>query len=448
MNPTMVLADNPLEVRERTFTQWSSAERLVLILTTLGMIASVVAFLSYQEALKSQLKPDELYSPNIVKSQLYYAAYATQLILLISAGLLALSSTDRRALEPNYRLYFALFVGAALLMTVRGYSFSELASTKLVDGRGPFPYLISVLVFIGADRRNWRFLDRAMVLLAVLLCALLVLGMAGMQRFSRQEGVASLTGLLNALYWPASWIALKGYAPQTFGRRLRFVPLVIYGAGSLLTQTRLNFVMLLAGLALYAYLQRKRRLPQAAVWVITLALAVWAGLFTAVFLKDTRSFERIQGVANAFYERLDQDSRTGQIQRFFEDVQPRELLLGRGALATWAWPGMDLKWTGGTDFGYLTVLLYGGVPLLVTYVVVHLRPSFRVLARGYPGLQQTAACVVMLWALRMFSSTYPGMMLDAYPVLFFIGACISREPFSSLPRTPSLVVRRKVGVAL
>jgi hypothetical protein len=447
MNPTMPLANDRLAMWPRASARWNATERLVRVLTALGIIASLIAFLSYQEALKSQLKPDELNSPNIVKSQLYYAAYATQLILLISAGLLAFFSTDPRSLERKYRLYFALFVGAALLMTVRGYSLSGLASTRLADSRGPFPYLISVLVFIGANRRNWRFLDRAMVLLVILLCTLLVLGMAGLQRFSRQEGVASFAGLLNAMYWPASWVVLKDYPPQSVGRRLRFVPLVIYGVGSLFTQTRLNFVMLFALLVLYAYLQKKRRVPQGAGWMIALGLGVWVSLFVAVFLKDTRPFEQVRGVADAFYGRLDQDSRTGQIRRFFEDVQPRELLLGRGALATWAWPGMDLEWTGGTDVGYLTVLFYGGLPLLITYIAVILKPSFRVFARSDPGLQHAAACIVLLWGLRMFSSTYPGTTIDAYPVLFFVGACISK-PFSEPSGRSYQMGARKAGVAV
>jgi hypothetical protein len=34
----------------------------------------------------------------------------------------------------------------------------------------------------------------------------------------------------------------------------------------------------------------------------------------------------------------------------------------------------------------------------------------------------------MLFALRMFSSTYANVALDYYPVLLCVGACISREP--------------------
>jgi len=441
MNPTMDLANNPLEIRAGTFTQWSATERIILILTSLAMIASLIAFLSYEDALSSQLKPDELYSSKIIKSQLYYVAYAVQIALSISAGVLALITTDWRNIERGYLLRFTLFMGAAVLMTARGYSIADLLSTKLVDVRGPFPYLISVMVFIGARRKNWVVLDKALALLAVVFCALTVLKLAGLQRFSRQEGVAQLAGFLNALYWPAVWIALKDYRPQAFSRRLRLVPLSLYGVASLFTLTRLNFIMLLAALGAYSFLQTRRKVPQGASWAAGLMLAIWVGLFAAVFLRDTGAFERTENAVAALSERLDEDTRTGQIVNFFDNVEPRELLLGRGALATWNWPGMGAEWES-TDVGYLSLLLFGGVPLLVTYILVHLKPAFSVLRWNVAGPQPAAACVLLLWGLRMFSSTYPGMSLEYYVVLFCVGACIA-NPFSERLDQPVQIGTRR-----
>jgi len=35
--------------------------------------------------------------------------------------------------------------------------------------------------------------------------------------------------------------------------------------------------------------------------------------------------------------------------------------------------------------------------------------------------------VVLLWGLRMFSSSYSGLGIDYYPILFCVGICISRD---------------------
>ena len=426
MYAKLTLTEDPIETYALRPAQRTALEHLVLALLVLGMFASLVTLISNQQALKYQLKPDELYSSIIVKSQLYYVAHAIEITLLVPAGLLAMISTDWQAIEPGYLVRFALFLGAVLLMTARGYSFSELLSSKLADISGPCPFLLSMLVFIGARRRNWSVLGPTMVIVAVLFSTLTLVSIAGLRTFTRQEGVASLGLILNALYWPASWIALKDYPQHSLARRLRFGPIVIFGLGSLFTQTRLLFVMIFALLVVYIYLQRRRKIPQAGVWIVGLMLVVWLGLFTAVFLKDTRAFEKVEGVVAAFSSRLDEDTRTGQILSFAESVQLHELVLGRGSLATWNWGGV--AWRGGTDIGYLCLLFWGGVPLLVTYVATHLKPCVTIFRKSRSSWQLTAGDIVLLWGIRMFSSSYPGVGLDYYPILFCAGACISKEP--------------------
>jgi hypothetical protein len=436
MNPTIALAGNQVETHAPLVIRRTAAERLVLTLTTLGMIASMAAFVSYEEAISTQLKEGELFASDLVKSHFYYVVYGIQLILFTAAGVLAFLSTEWRTIERGYLLRFALFLGAALLMTARGYSFSELRSTKLLDSTGPYPCILFVLVFVGARRSNWDFIEKAMVPLVIFLSALVFWRIATLPSLDRWAGFANLTGFVNALFWPASWVGLKDYPVNSFARRVRFLPIVIYTLGSLFTQNRLNFVMVIAFLALYIYVQGRRGQPQGAACVFGLTVAVWVGLFAAVFLRDTHAFKGLETVADAFYSRLDEDTRTGQLRRFAENVEPHELLLGRGSLATWKWTGMSPEWRGGTDIGYLTMLFYGGVPLLVTYLLVHLKPAVRVIRKSSDDWQLTAACIVLLWALRMCSSTYPGMSLESYTVLFFVGACIYRERDSIYSSNP------------
>ena len=413
-------------VERRAFgpTRRPPAERLVLILTTLGMIAALVRFVSFNET-RSQYTEALLVPSNIVQSQSYYVTHSIQILLLVSAGVVALLSTNWRAVKQGYLLPFTLLFGAALLMTVRGYSLSALLSTKLVDNSGPFPFFVSLLVFVGARRKNWVVLSKVMLILAVPLSAFVLLRLAGLQGFTRAEGVAKLNGVLGALFWPASWIALFDYPRDSVARRLRFLPMVFYACGSLFTQTRLNFVLIFAFLVVYSYLQRRRNSPQAVTWVVGLILALWLSLFTAVFLQNTRAFESTLTVANAFYSRLDDDSRTGQLVWFARSVQPHELLLGRGSFASFYW--RNGEYNGGPDVGYLSLLFYGGVPLLVAYIWTHLMPCLAVFSKHSTDWRLAAAGVVLLWGVVMFSSAYPGTSIEYYPVLFCVGACISRE---------------------
>jgi len=424
MNPAFPVLDEAIELDHLSAETLPRADRIMLGLTVFGIAAALVAFITYDFAARVYLRPGDILPSDVVKPPLYYAAYGTQIVVLTVAGLFALLGTNLRQIERGFMMRFSLFILAALLMAVRGLSGSDFLSTKIADGTGLFPMLISVLMFVGARRHNWVVLEKIMFALAWLLCGLVIVRMAGLQTFTRQEGVANLGNFLNALLWPAAWVALRVYPQDSFTNRIKLIPVVIYALGSLFTQTRLNFVMVIALFAIYAFIQRKRGVAQAGLWIGMIFLVVWLGLITAMFLRGSNAFNHMTDVTSAFAERLDDDSRTEQVTAFRDAVAPGELILGRGSMAIWDWDGYE--WRGGTDIGYLSLLFYGGIPLLLTYIAVHVKPCVAVLRRGVPDWRLAAAGVGALWGLRMFSSSYPGTSLDYYSVLFCIGAVISR----------------------
>ena len=94
MNAELVRTDNAMRVCAVSAERRTGPERLVLALTTLGLIASFVTFVSYQDA-RSQLTQN-LVPTAVTRSGLYYTAHAIQILLLVSAGLAALLSTNWR----------------------------------------------------------------------------------------------------------------------------------------------------------------------------------------------------------------------------------------------------------------------------------------------------------------------------------------------------------------
>jgi len=410
---------------ERPVERINAGDRLSLALLSAGMLAGLVAYVTYDAASLQQLAPGEFLPSNLVKPPLYYAAYAMEIILVAAAGLFALVNANLRRIQRGFFIWLALLAGAAMLMAARGLAPAEFLSTKIVDGTGPVAIMISVLVFIGAKRSNWVVLEKIMFALTIVFSCLALYRMAGLQTFTRVEGFANLGNILNALYWPAAWLALRGFPSDSFVNRIKLIPIVIYTFASLFTQTRLNFVMVFALFVIYAIVQRKRRSPQAGLWIGLAMLAVWVALFTGIFLRDSRAIDHLQDVTSAFADRVAEDTRTEQLTAFFQAVAPSELILGRGSLATWDWDGYD--WRGGTDLGYLTLLLYGGIPLLVTYIAVHVKPCVTALFGSASDWRLAGAGVGVLWAIRMFSSSYPGLSIDYYCVLFCVGAAISRE---------------------
>lgn len=411
-------------------------DKFVLTLLIEAMIAALVEAVCYQSALEAQATPDRLYGFDVVKPMLFYIAYAMQLVLALSAGALAMMSLNFKTIDRTYPMRFWFMITAALLMTARSYTLADLHSIKLVDATGPGPFLFFVVAFIGANRNNWPILQKVFAIEAFLMAGLVLFGISKLHVFTRMEAVMVLNSYLNILLWPAAWIALQPLTQSSLFRYLRFGPMLVYSLGSIFVQTRLNFVMILFFLFIYAYVQRRRGRPQAMGWIIWGALVLWVALFTFIFLRDSSAFQKLDHVAGAFYSRLDEDSRTGQLYAFARDVHPGELLLGRGSFAIWNWSGT--WWNGGTDLGYLSLLFFGGVPLFLGYVATQVLPSFRLFADDIEDWQFAAAGVAFMFTIRMFSSSYPGENVESYVLLLCTGACICRKPgVQSFVRRPN-----------
>jgi hypothetical protein len=228
---------------------------------------------------------------------------------------------------------------------------------------------------------------------------------------------------------------LRPHAAGSASRHLRWLPALAYAAGSVVVQTRLNLVM--GGLLVLAEAWiSARRAGRPVARVLETAAVVGAAIGLASWLAEGTRLARVfefsfLGLA----ERIGEDSRTGQIAAFLTDVPATDLLLGRGARATWNWPGMSPRWAGGTDVGYLSLLFFGGVPLLATWCAVHLGPPLRVLRSGDDGARLACAAVSLLWGARMLSSSFPSFALDYEVVLLCIGACAA--PTRAIPGAPA-----------
>jgi hypothetical protein len=377
----------------------------------------------------------------LVKTPLYYAAHGLQIALLTSAGMVALLRRWR-GLSARYLVAFLLLQAAGALMSARGLTLDDILSVRIADSTGPFVTLISLVAFATVEPKEARLVGWVLSVLGLVVSTMVAIGLLGLRTAHREEVVSSLQNYLNVLYWLAAWMLLGVGGERRWLRGLRWLPLLVYVAGSVIVQTRLNLLM--ACLLLIARVYLSHRTAGVAAVALTVAggalafaLAVGPWLF-----QDTPFTDLVGEALGALGGRLTQDTRTGQIVAFFADVSPYELILGRGSRATWNWPGMNAQWAGGTDVGYLSLLFFGGIPLLATYVAFHLAPAWGILRSSRRGPELAPAIIVALWAVRTLSSSFPSYSLDYYVVLFSLGICLGRtgrdgrrpRPFDA-PRT-------------
>ena len=358
------------------------------------------------------------------KTAVYYATHAVQIAGVTAAGCVALSSCWKaRRVTQAYAAWFMCFTLAGIIMAARGYRLSDVLTPRILGWTGPFICFISVFIFVGMRSENWSTLGAMFGVMALCISASVAWKMCSLNLTSREQAIYSLWTLMQVQLWLAAWLVLMPPAASLLRGLLRWIPLAVYAVASIVTQTRLNLVMVAATLAAFLYAQRKRGLnsSRSIVALLGLVLAGWVGWG---FVEHTPFGRHLLESLAGLQERLDEDSRSDQIVEFFSDVSPSELILGRGSQATWNWHG--LAWTKGTDVGYLSLLFYGGLPLMLSYVMVHIVPAFRVLKSGLTGLELTCSLVVVLWAIRMLSSSFPILTLDYYVVLACVGGCLQR----------------------
>ena len=227
-------------------------------------------------------------------------------------------------------------------MTVKGYSLSAAASTQIFSSTGPFICIVSALIFV-AQPGNWQAFGQAVTLDGNHIFCIRGGCMFGVKSADRWEAVLALQGFLNGLYWPATWLLLRPGSQKSPVGWLRWLPIAVYAVGSIFTQTRLNWVMILAALVAYAYIQWRRHNPMVPKLLLAAGLGLWLLLFSTRYLSDTKYFQTLRASAEAFGNRADEDTRTGQLVEFFRDVRISELVLGRGSLATWNWAELKIR---------------------------------------------------------------------------------------------------------
>jgi hypothetical protein len=262
---------------------------------------------------------------------------------------------------------------------------------------------------------------------------------------NRSIAMNNLTTPLNPLYWVGIYV-LFSTEGSLLKNCLKWIPIGIYTLGGVITQTRLNLVMVVLAFGAYLFLRAKdsRDISKPVATVVFTAIGL---VLVIVAFGNTSLGDLFEFYSAALQNRLTQDSRTGQLVAFFDEVPLSSLAFGRGAEAAWNWDGE--LWKGGTDVGYLSVLFFGGIPMLVGMYAFIIRPAFKNLIRASHKTDLIAPTIVALFAIRMFSSEFPSLDIEYYPILLAAGRCwsyllaVSRPLLRHCPRSERNVMARK-----
>jgi hypothetical protein len=404
-----------------------------------GLILSFCASAITNEAIRAVAAKGLLYTDLIEKPKIYYPFHAGQLLCMMAGGSLALLALRKKAPQIGvYPFLFLLVVG--VYIALRGYSVSEMFSQRIVNPRGPMQCWVCAVAFAGVYFRNWKVIGRGIYAVAILLSVYCAYIMLTLGTVNRTIAMNNLTSPLNPLYWTGVYTLLTADDSWLYNH-LKWVPLFLYTLGSIITQTRLNLIMVMLAFIGYLFLRAKEgrsiRKP-----ITTVILSGIGAVLVITLLSATSFEEKLDFYQNSLANRLTQDSRSGQLVAFFSDVPVSSLAFGKGAEAAWNWDGN--LWKGGTDVGYLSVLFFGGVPMLIGLYLFMIRPALKNVFLADHKTDLVAPVILILFALRMFSSEFPSLDIEYYPILLATGRCwgfletlAAQNSMRSLGRVPS-----------
>jgi len=311
---------------------------------------------------------------------------------------------------------------------------SELRGTK-----GLLLWISCLILFAGTDRNAWRLTPRLVHIVSYVTASILLLNILRFPRFSSVlQAQWFFRVYLGILLWTAPWVLLSIKDAHISPARLVFrafpfgvlVLAVLQGTG----RSFLIIIAIYSAVLLAKFKRLLRTQSLAYKGTIACLLLYIAGI--AVYF----AIGQITSSFSLLAERLWTDTRTDQYAQFLSQVSVSDLVIGKGPRATWNWDGREYAWIDGS---YTLMMFNGGLPLLISYVVIMIVPAWRVLRRR-PSWDYVAPAVVLLvWALcltGLSTFTNPTVSIGHYVLCIYAGRCYSylysrRSELSAL-RTP------------
>lgn len=398
---------------------WLAIGALVLGLITILMDGQMLAKLAYVNV--------EYLSDGMTRTTIYKLLKLLEVFCVLSAGFLAFWTEER--FRANRLIKWALFIllawmsGHALITFRSGFSPFELISQK-----GPVVWWSLFFLFVGFSKERWKKLYPVILLIVFIGSIEIIFRIQSVSgTFDRVNAQRTLRMSLRLLMWSAPLLFLVSHKNIIY-RFLSVIPLVLISIAALMTGTRswLMVSFLYFIIIIFSEVRRAKRL-EAKVLIVYFTFFV-APL--AFYINSLLFHSQVHGGLQVLFNRLMDDSRSGQLAQFFAHVSWSDLSLGTGPRGTWTWGSYNYGYVDGV---YFFLLFLGGVPLLLPYIYLVVAPPFRVLFKRnltVPSGSLDFACITMaaIWGLVLTglgTYTIPELKIHHYIVLLCAGRCWS-----------------------
>ncbi len=352
---------------------------------------------------------------------LRFASRVANLSLPAAGLFIAFGAYRDRTLHRALLIYLSMWAWVLYLLLARTTVISEVIGTYSLFGNiAPGTIAAVGLFFLGTKRERWTQLKDGLVLL-IIAASVIALALVPFVDFgSRESGRRYLGNLTNLLEYTAVLPLMAG--SSKIRKFIRIIPIVSVFVCGVLIQTRTTFIFLVVQIAIVAWLERKQILLKMAKrnlrrdiltgGALVLLLLIAAIIFVTIG-PQARSFQ-------ALTDRLQEDTRSGQVTDFFNRVEPKTFLFGAGYPTAGEFTGTGIE---GIDVGYVDTLYVGGLPALLFVLCFFTLPPISALRARLSAEDVGVIASSIAFALGLCSSSVINLQPEVIVIAILSGRC-------------------------
>jgi len=344
------------------------------------------------------------------------------IVCAFGSGALAVFRGGFGVVSLSARTGYVLAAVTSLTWMVLTYGWSDLRSIVL-GPTSPVIWLMLVAVFAGALPTTWEVLDRTVKVLCVATIPLAVWFIFNLRGSWRCEGLNPVTISAILLTWFSAYLWLISPPTHSLGHTLRWIGTALAFGAALCSQSRgwmaqlfLLGILVLIGNNRFASPESRwgwaTLLRTTLIAVVSCAAAVWV----------LRTIE--PEVVDKLVSRLTEDTRSEQYRHFFAQVDPLQLIAGKGPNASYRFgsnPAYQYF-----DNGFIWMLFIAGLPMLLAYGLLVILPGFLLVLKARDRSAFGVGALLVMWTAALAGvSTFNGIngTFQACLMMYVAGLC-------------------------
>lgn len=341
---------------------------------------------------------------------------------ILAGGVIGLFDGGLRCLGSLSRLSLSIYgLGSCVWIMI---GLGAMGPKPLLSAdNSPLIWLLCFGLFIGARPEALRYVLRMAGFAAWFLAPLMLYSIISIRHYGRFEGFNPQVAYLSLAVWFAACHLLAAPGSRSYLAAVRSIPLLACGLLAVFTQGRGWLIQCALAFLLLAarplFLRESRALSK-----VVRSLAVAAIMLAVLGFLVLRFYPL---AVEGFASRLTVDSRSEQYGEFFSQVDPLDIISGKGPEATYRRSDNRLNYEY-FDNQFLWMDFKGGLVIVLGYTILVLAPGLRLLFRARNESEYAAAGTLVLWTLGLAGlSTYNNIYFSAqnYLVVVLAGCCHS-----------------------